>query len=121
MSPEQRDKIVDSLATQWKGDVESWLMIGNYAGMYAPEIPDQFITPHLTVEQMSVWQNVQKVSFGTSWNNNGEDFNAPEDEWWGAPIEPKPQQNGNLAAPAAVFAWEGDAAEAPAEADPVEN
>ena len=66
-----------------------------YGDRYFPVVPDQCITTHLTDEQKSVWQGIQKVDIGW-WMNQGQE--NLEDEWWNvapfkgdAPDEGQPQ------------------------------
>jgi hypothetical protein len=81
LSREQRDKIMQSLQTNWKDEWESWLLIAQqYGGWYFPVIPDQYIVPHLDQQQKKVWQGVQKVNAGF-WGGSLRQQQA-EDDWW---------------------------------------
>ena len=62
-------------------------MLNNYGDQYFPSLPDQNIVPHLTKEQKSVWQGLQKIDFGISfWGGGGQnEFNR--DGWWGNDVD----------------------------------
>ena len=80
LTVEQRDKITESVSAKWQSEWESWLMLSQYGGQYFPEIPDDLIVSHLNVEQKSVWNGFQKVSFG-HWGGDGQE--QQNDGWWG--------------------------------------
>ena len=80
LTVEQRDQITESVSAKWQTEWESWLMLPQYGGQYFPTIPDNLIVPHLNVEQKSVWNGFQKVSFG-HWGGDGQE--QQQDGWWG--------------------------------------
>jgi len=79
LTQEQRDKVSDALDKNWQEGWEKWLMIWQYGGTYFPMIPDQHLVPHLSEQQKSVWQGVQKVDPG--WGGGGlrQELN---NDWW---------------------------------------
>lgn len=80
LTVEQRNQITESVSAKWQTEWESWLMLSQYGGQYFPTIPDNLIVPHLNVEQKSVWNGFQKVSFG-HWGGDGQE--QQNDHWWG--------------------------------------
>jgi hypothetical protein len=82
LNPEQREKIIGSISSQWQDKWEQWLMLQMYGDQYFPVMPDQFVVPHLNVEQKSVWQGLQKIDFGW-WGGQGGEGEL-NDGWWGA-------------------------------------
>lgn len=80
LTREQRDKVTQTLDTNWKEDWEQWMAIWQYGGSYFPMIPDQHLVPHLNDKQKSVWQGVQKVNPGF-WGGGGMRQQA-DDQWW---------------------------------------
>jgi hypothetical protein len=81
LTPEQRQKIHDSLVANWQASWEQWLMLHRYGGQYFPMIPDQHVVSHLNEEQRRVWNGLQKISL-SSWS--GAEAQVPEDDgWWG--------------------------------------
>ncbi len=95
LNAEQRERIIDSISTHWEDEWEQWLMISNYGDQYFPEMPEYFIIPFLNTEQKSVWNEVQKITFGVWWGNNGQ--NPPSDGWWGDEPDVANQANGQPA------------------------
>ena len=81
LQTEQRDKIVKAITEGWEDKWESWLMMSAYGDQYFPVLPDQHVVPHLTKEQKSVWQTLQRIDFGWWGGDNGQ--NAENDGWWG--------------------------------------
>ncbi len=81
LTAEQRTAISESVESHWQADWEQWTMLQQYGGQYFPQIPDNYVVPHLNQEQRSVWNGLQKVSFG-SWS--GAEGQVPVDDgWWG--------------------------------------
>ena len=80
LTAEQRDKITESITTNWQDNWEQWLMLSMYGGQYFPTIPDQHVTTHLNAEQKSVWSGLQKMDFGF-WGGDGQE--QQNDGWWG--------------------------------------
>jgi len=85
LTVEQRDKIRESLVTNWK---ESWCPSPEsflFNAQMVPQIPDQFIVPILNDTQKSIWRGLNKFAganfrvFGFMGNNmaNGD---TPEDD-----------------------------------------
>ena len=86
LTSEQREKIIGTISTNWQETWENWLMLSNYGDQYFPTLPDQNIVPHLTKEQKSVWQGLQKIDFGNFWGGGGHnEFNS--DGWWGNDVD----------------------------------
>ena len=64
LSPEQRQKLCDSLRSQWdEFSYPSIEMLDGYQ-QFVPVIPDRQIWPILTAEQQDTWQVTQKMHFG---------------------------------------------------------
>ncbi|MBI2823781.1 MAG: hypothetical protein HYX69_03705 [Planctomycetia bacterium] len=80
LTAEQREEITASIAANWQDAWEQWLMAG-YGDQYFPMIPDKAVVPHLTGEQKSVWNGLQKVAFGYS--GGGWAVAEENDGWWG--------------------------------------
>jgi len=80
LTREQRDKVTQELDANWQESWEQWLMMWQYGGTYFPMIPDQHLVPHLSDQQKSVWQGVQKISPGF-WGGGGLRQQA-DDAWW---------------------------------------
>ncbi|WP_010586575.1 hypothetical protein [Schlesneria paludicola] len=98
LTHEQREKITQSLTANWQSEWEKWIMMSlMYGNRFFPLIPDHYITPHLTTEQKSVWQGIQKVNPGWRMVQGQENF---DDEWWNSPPaqddSPADGQPGNL-------------------------
>jgi hypothetical protein len=97
LTQEQREKIVESLTAAWQPDWEQWLMVAQYANQYLPQVPDEPVVKHLTVEQREVWQNLQKINI----HHWGGQARRPNDEaWWSgkenAAAEPKANRPGQF-------------------------
>lgn len=95
---EQRDKITQSLTSNWQGDWERWIALSQTSGdRFIPIVSDDYITPHLTTEQKSVWQGLQKVNPGWRFVQGQENF---DEDWWNPrpPLDDGPADNqpGNL-------------------------
>ncbi len=80
LTVEQRDKITESISTNWQDNWEQWLMLSMYGGQYFPTIPDPQVVTHLNDDQKSVWNGLQKVDFGF-WGGDGQE--QQNDGWWG--------------------------------------
>lgn len=80
LTAEQRDKLIQSISSNWQDKWEQWLMMSAYGDQYFPAIPDALVVAHLNAEQKSVWSGLQKIDFGF-WNNGG--ALAENDGWWG--------------------------------------
>jgi hypothetical protein len=96
LSRNQREELRDSLAKNWQ---DSWapkiefFMMG--ADMW-PNVPDQFIRPHLTPAQVTAWSRLNKQSGNMFWGGNLamqnqviEDIDLDEGEEKPAEEEPK--------------------------------
>jgi len=44
-------------------------MMHQYNGQYFPQVPDQYVVPHLNADQKLVWEGLQKVQIN-AWHNN---------------------------------------------------
>jgi hypothetical protein len=80
LTQRQREQISQSLEANWQEDWEQWLSLWQYGGRYFPQIPDKYLTPHLSAEQTQVWQGFQKVGLG--WWGGYTDRQPADDEWW---------------------------------------
>ncbi len=63
LSATQRRKIAHTLEARWR---ENWAPAPEafmHMGDYVPAIPDEYVTPHLSVEQRALWNGLQKVHF----------------------------------------------------------
>ena len=62
LSPDQREKLGNSLSTHWD---ESWgqsLEMFLYDNNYFPPIADQYVTPFLNASQNKIWKSTQKFN-----------------------------------------------------------
>jgi hypothetical protein len=85
LTREQREKISQSLLSNWSDDWESWLMLWQYEENYLPQIDDSLIVVHLTPQQRRIWQQSQKISLrGVS---NAEFAGEFDTEYWN--VKPK--------------------------------
>lgn len=62
LAPQQREKISESIRSNWSDDWESWLMLWQYEDNYLPQVEDSLIVTHLTPQQRRIWQQAQKIS-----------------------------------------------------------
>lgn len=84
LTADQREKITDSLTSKWQDSWEKWLtMMNMYGDRYFPMVPDYCVTPFLNTDQKMVWQNLQKIDFGSWWGGGGMIQNVDNDGWWG--------------------------------------
>lgn len=61
LSPDQRDKIAESLGAHWD---DSWcqsIEMFMYDYQFLPPIPDQYVAPFLNDPQKGIWRGIQKV------------------------------------------------------------
>jgi hypothetical protein len=92
LSPEQREKIQQSLSSNWS---DSWSQLVEmsvlYGDQFFPGLADPHIVPFLNAPQRDVWQRTQKYQ-GTFWgivgNMAGDDL-WDDVEWDGARDAPK--------------------------------
>jgi len=85
LSPDQRGKLQESLRAQWDDRIYPQIEMLVTYDAYFPAIPDAQIRPILTDAQRKVWQDVQKINFGTirmanGFNNAAFQANPPGDE-----------------------------------------
>ncbi len=96
LSPEQRDRIEDSLKTKWDSNWTLYLENHLYGNRFYPMTIDGLVTPVLSEAQKKVWQGVQKV--GVYWGFAGmlggfaNDIDGLEVEL-GEPVNARPDQN----------------------------
>lgn len=60
LSAQQREKITDSLTSNWNDDWCPSVEMFTVLNQFVPFIPDQFMTPYLNPKQKSVWEGTQK-------------------------------------------------------------
>jgi len=85
LSPDQRGKLQESLRAQWDDRTYPQIEMLVTYDAYFPAIPDAQIRPILTDAQRKVWQDVQKINFGTirmanGFNNGAFEAFQPGDE-----------------------------------------
>lgn len=68
LTAEQRRKLSKTLEARWSEDWAPELEVFVHMGEYVPQIPNEYVLPHLTAEQMKLWNGLQKVSFGRGVN-----------------------------------------------------
>jgi hypothetical protein len=68
LTAQQRRKLSTTLEARWNEDWAPQLEIFVHMGEYVPQIPDEYVIPHLTAEQKKLWNGLQKVSFGRGVN-----------------------------------------------------
>ena len=81
LSPEQRDKIEESLSSHWSDAWAHGFQSFNLDDQYLPMVPDSLVSTFLNDEQKKVWAGTQKITF----NSNGLSFgmtmnNGPLDD-----------------------------------------
>jgi hypothetical protein len=69
LSPDQRDKVAESLRTHWDDSWGQSLEMFMYDYQFMPPIPDQHVAPFLNDSQKKVWRGTQKVQ--TFWGGFG--------------------------------------------------
>jgi hypothetical protein len=62
LTPEQRSKINDSLHENWDAGWAPPLELFVQMTEYVAAFPDEYVTPHLTPEQRTIWKGVQRIS-----------------------------------------------------------
>jgi hypothetical protein len=67
LSPEQRDKLTESLSKNWQKSWAPQLETFMFGGDYWPNVPDQFVNPHLTAAQQVAWSKILKQSGNVFW------------------------------------------------------
>jgi hypothetical protein len=78
-NPEQREKIARALDANWQRDWVQWLDMRRYGEQYFPQVPEEHVVPHLTEEQKTVWNGLQRTTI-YGWHNDGR--RAADDAWW---------------------------------------
>jgi hypothetical protein len=61
LSPDQRDKVAESLRSHWDDSWGQSLEMFMYDYQFLPPIPDQHVAPFLNDSQKKVWRGTQKV------------------------------------------------------------
>ena len=69
LSPDQRDKVAESLRSHWDDSWGQSLEMFMYDYQFLPPIPDQHVAPFLNDSQKKVWRGTQKVQ--TFWGGFG--------------------------------------------------
>ncbi len=67
LTAEQRDKLVESLASHWQDAWAQSIQMLLQSNQYLPSIPDQHVVPFLNEKQKAAWRNIAKqgtVMFG---------------------------------------------------------
>jgi len=65
LTSEQRDKLIQSLSSDYQHDWEQWMqMIAFNGAQYLPDIPDRPVVSLLSDRQRTVWRQMPKVRFG---------------------------------------------------------
>jgi hypothetical protein len=70
LSPEQRDKLKESLSSHWNEPWAQGFQSFNLDDQYLPMVPDSLVSTFLNDEQKQVWAGTQKITF----NSNGLSF-----------------------------------------------
>jgi hypothetical protein len=60
LAPEQREKLTESLTTHWDKNWAPQLEMFMHGSDYWPNVPDQWIRPHLTAAQQLAWSRLNK-------------------------------------------------------------
>lgn len=100
LSPEQRDKIKESLSAHWNEGWSQGFQNFNLDDQYLPMIPDPVISAHLNDEQKKVWNSTQKIMVNSNGMSVGMAMNnSPLDEAFSdaeaLKEDPKPEPNPN--------------------------
>ena len=69
LSPDQREKVAESLRSHWDDSWGQSLEMFMYDYQFLPPIPDQHVAPFLNDSQKKVWRGTQKVQ--TFWGGFG--------------------------------------------------
>ena len=69
LSPDQRDKVAESLRSHWDDSWGQSLEMFMYDYQFMPPIPDQHVAPFLNDSQKKVWRSTQRVQ--TFWGGFG--------------------------------------------------
>ncbi len=69
LSPDQRDKVAESLRSHWDDSWGQSLEMFMYDYQFLPPIPDQHVAPFLNDSQKKVWRGTQKIQ--TFWGGFG--------------------------------------------------
>jgi hypothetical protein len=69
LSPDQRDKVAESLSSHWDDSWGQSLEMFMYNYQFLPQIPDQYVAPLLNDSQKKVWRSTQKIQ--TFWGGFG--------------------------------------------------
>ena len=89
LTADQREKVTAALVSNCQNQCENWLAMHQFGDQYFPLIPDQYVVGHLTNEQKSVWQGLQKIEFGSYFGAQGPQ-ELDDSEWWGEePAKPE--------------------------------
>ncbi len=97
LNEEQRAKIVQELAANWKDEWDSWVQLWQYGGQYYPQVPDTFVVPHLSDEQKTVWRGLRKIGIGGVWGGQMQ-RDAADDEWWDGKLQGGKESGGSVKA-----------------------
>jgi hypothetical protein len=62
LSPEQREKLTDSLSSHWQKSWAPQLEMFAFGMDIWPNVPDQWVRPHLTAAQQVAWSRLNKQS-----------------------------------------------------------
>jgi hypothetical protein len=78
LKQDQRAAIAAALEKEWKEEWEHWLVMRRYGDQYFPQVPNPCVVPHLTAEQNSVWDTLQKTTI-YGWMSDNQ---AHDEAWW---------------------------------------
>lgn len=99
LSREQRDKITESLTTNWQAEWEAWLSLSSYGASYFPMIPDHHLTPHLNEQQKKLWQWARKLN--PNFLSSARPRQSADDEWWDGKAEETEKAKSEVSVPPA--------------------
>ena len=86
-TPEQREKITESISEKWQDDWEKWTQMAQvYGDQYFPMVPENLVVQHLNPEQKSVFSGIHRIDFNWWWGGGVQGQNPDDDGWWGKDI-----------------------------------
>ena len=65
-TPEQRDKLIESLTEGYQESWEQWLQFMHHNADFTPQIPNECVLSVLNEEQKNVWQQLSKTRRGVA-------------------------------------------------------
>jgi hypothetical protein len=80
LQEKQREAIAKGIIDNWEDRFGTWRTLAQYNWEYLPNIPDKLIKPHLTEEQVAVWDATPRHTVGMGMG--GDEMGPPDELWW---------------------------------------